>query len=388
MALERRVVLRLRDFPLCVAPRLRPLFAAPGSELWANADGAVRAGGAADLGCADCPGLPRCAGAPADYVERFGWEELVRPETRTARVAESVTDQQRPNTTAAMAFSWRGPRRVRCEDCGDGTHGKARSAEPCESTRVIRARLVEAARYRPAVVRLVGADLLAHPQAAALVFDALRLFPRVEVAAEASAAIDWTDLELRRIKELTRLDVALYGPDAVTHDAHCGIPGAFAATLRATTRLRDAGIPVGAYAILHDARLVPAFAEAWSAGRLPGEPRFRLSPRGSDLQALVQSARDLPAGAVRAALAAVLPRCLCEPAGLAADSPAAGSPASAVQQTIFGGRTFPYQPCGSDPIGAFEPCQEEAATCALTGCPGRAVGWQDTERSQRWSGSN
>src|SRR4030095_4329307 len=34
LALERRVRLQLRALPLCVAPRLRPLFAAPESELW------------------------------------------------------------------------------------------------------------------------------------------------------------------------------------------------------------------------------------------------------------------------------------------------------------------------------------------------------------------
>jgi MoaA/NifB/PqqE/SkfB family radical SAM enzyme len=383
MALQRRVTLRLREFPVCVAPRLRPLFAPPASEIWADAEGEARPPQAA-LGCADCPGLPRCAGAPPDYIERFGWEELVKPETRTARVIETVAEQRRPAAGDAMVFSWRGPHRVRCEECGDDGAGRAR--EPYESTRVIRARLVEAARYRPGLLRLVGADLLAHPRAAALIFDALRLFGRVEVAGEASAAVDWTDLELRRLKDLGRLDVALYGADAVSHDAHCGIPGAFAATLRAASRLQDAGIAVGAYAILHDARALPAFAAAWSDGRLPGAPRFRLSPRGTTLQELLRGAGALPAGAARAALLAVLPRCLRCGDELA--QPSEVPPVRLEQHTVFGGRTFPYQPCGSDPIGAFETCQEEAGVCAQAGCPGRATGWRDTERSQRWSGSN
>jgi len=387
MALQQRVALRFREFPICVAPRLRPLFAATDSELWAEVEGAPSAFPQRGLGCADCPGPPRCAGAPSDYIERFGWEELVVPETRTARVAESVVEQQkRPAAGAAMAFSWRGPHRVRCDECGDPAVG--RGCEPYESTRVIRARLVEAARYRPALLRLVGADLLAHPRAAALIFDALRLFARVEVAGEASAAVDWSDLDLRRLKDLARLDVALYGADAVSHDAHCGIPGAFAATLRAAARLQDAGIAVGAYAVLHDARSIPAYAAAWGEGRLPGAPRFRLSPRGTTLQELLQGARSLPAGAVRDAVLSVLPRCLH-----GGDPGASGERGSTLavrldQETVVGGRTFPYQPHGSDPIGAFETCQEEAGACAQAGCPGRAAGWRDTERSQRWSGSN
>ena len=172
-----------------------------------------------------------------------------------------------------------------------------RRAPPPESTRVVRARLVEAARYRPSVLRLVGADLLAHPQAALLIYDAVRLFPHVEVAGEASAVVDWSDLDLRRLKDLRRLDVALYGPDAATHDAHCGIPGAFAAMLRGVERVRaETTIAVGAYAIVHEARWIPAFAAAWSSGDLPGAPRFRLSARGSSVEELVQCAQALPPG--------------------------------------------------------------------------------------------
>ena len=81
--------------------------------------------------------------------------------------------------------------------------------------------------------------MLAHPQSALLVYDALRLFRRVEIAGEASPVVDWSDLDLRRLKDLQRMDVVLYGPDAATHDAHCGIPGAFAAMQRGVERLRS-----------------------------------------------------------------------------------------------------------------------------------------------------
>ena len=62
-ALQRRVRLRLRDLPLCVAPRLRPLFAAPDSERWVLPDGGLRARAEAGVGCATCPGSPHCAAA-------------------------------------------------------------------------------------------------------------------------------------------------------------------------------------------------------------------------------------------------------------------------------------------------------------------------------------
>ena len=281
-----------------------------------------------------------------------------------------------------MVFAWRGPHRVRCEACADVA---GEGAKAHESTRVVRARLVQAARYRPSRLRLVGADLLAHPQAPLLIYDAVRLFPHVEVAGEASAAVDWSDLDLRRLKDLRRIDVALYGPDAATHDAHCGIPGAFAATLRAFERLRrHAKIPVGAYAILHDARWVPALAEAWDRNALPGEPRFRLSAKGSSLDELARCARELPSGRTRSALLRVLPRCLCEQQGLAVEDGAAGGSAAA-ERAIHCGRSVPYRPCGSDPVGAFETCLEGAESCVASGCPGTAVGWQSTARSKRWT---
>ena len=387
VALQRRVRLRLRDLPLCAASRLRRLFAAPESEVWVMADGSVRARAGVGAGCATCPGLPQCAGAPPDYIARFGWEEFRDPIADALRVHESVTDQQRPSAAAPLIFAWRGPHRVRCESCGDAP--TAGTLQPHESTRVIRARLVEAARYRPAVLRLVGADLIAHPQAAALIFDALRLFPHVEVAGEASAAVDWSELDLRRMKDLKRLDVAFYGPDAATHDAHCGIPGAFAATLRAVERVREhARIPVGAYAVVHDARWVAAFADAWNGGALPGSPRFRLSARGGSLDELVDCARAM-AGPARAALTDVLPHCLCERTGLISAghaAPAAGGAPTA--QRIDSGRSVPYDPCGSDPIGAFERCAGGTETCAFSGCPGTALGWHSTARSERWSGSS
>ena len=384
VALERRVRLRLRDLPLCVAPRLRPLFAAPDSEVWLTPEGAARSRATPAVGCATCPGWPRCAGAPVDYVSRFGWEEFVDPSTTVLRLREAVAEQQAGRATAPLAFAWRGPQRVRCAACGDA----AGDAPAADATRAIRALLVQAARQRPSVLRLVGADLLAHPQAAQLLYDAVRLFPRVEVAGEASPVADWSDLDLRRIKDLLRFDVALYGFDAATHDAHCGIPGAFAAMLRAVTRLRTrTPIQVGAYAIVHDASQVAAFAEAWQRGELPGEPRFRLSGRGGSLDELADCASALPPGKARTALLSVLPRCVCDAAGLVVEDDALARRGmdAAEQQRMQWGRSVAHHPCGSDPLGAFEACRDSAGTCTASGCPGIAVGWHSTARARRWT---
>ena len=381
IALQRRARLVIRDVPVCVAPELRRLFAGPDGEIWLTSDGRVGARLEGGPGCPSCPGASSCVGVPTDYVSRFGWEEFADSGTSALRMQDDVAAQQNVRPSGTMVFSWRGPRRVRCEACAD----EHPSPGP-ESTRVVRARLVDAARHRPAVLRLVGAELLAHPSAAALVFDALRLFPRVECAGEGSTLVGWSDVDLRRLKDLHRLDVALYGPDATSHDAHCGIPGSFAATLRGVARLREqTSIAVGAYAIVHDAGVVHRFSDAWSRGELPGPPRFRLGARGASLDELLECARELPPGAARSALLAVLPHCLCEEAGMAAEDRAGDGSAerAAASFAVAFGRRVDSVPCGSDPIGAFTSCSDERP-CAVIGCPGTALGWHWGARSERW----
>ena len=379
VALERRVRLALRDLPLCVAPRLRPLLAAPESERWIADDGTSAPRGAHAPGCPSCPGAPYCAGAPLDYTARFGWEEFASRADTAARIAESVAEQREGSQSAPLVFAWDVPSRLACASCGE-----ASSSEAAESTRVVRARLVTAARHRPATLRLVGSDILAHPEASKLIYDAARLFARVEVAGEASAVAEWSDLDLRRLRDVQRFDVALYGPDAAAHDAHCGIAGGFAATIKAAQRLRaKANLRVGSYAILHDARAVAAYAAAWDDGQLPGEPRFRLAASGGSLDELIDAARALPAGRARRALLAVLPRCLTADI----DDAAPASDATLAQQRLHHGRIQPYEPCGADPLGAFAPCESSGDTCGVTGCPGRALGWHSTARSQRWGSS-
>jgi MoaA/NifB/PqqE/SkfB family radical SAM enzyme len=381
VALGRGLRLSIRDVPVCAAPRLRPLFARPGTEAWVTARGVLATRGEDAVGCARCVGSPACAGVPLDYVARFGWEEFAEAEPAALRVGESVATQQAPRRSDAMALSWRGPRRVRCDACAD--HPGEGWGGPPESTRAIRARLVEAARYRPAVLRLVGADVLAHPAAALLLFDAVRLFPRVECAGEASAIAGWSDLDIRRLKDLQRIDVALYGPDAGRHDGHCGIPGAFAATMRGVERLRAlTPVAVGAYAVVHDARSIPLFADAWGRGELPGEPRFRLAAHGGSLDDVLACARAMAPGPARSALAAVLPRCAGARHAAADDGPRT-EPRSWI--TVAAGRRTDHVPSGSDPTGTFTNCRDDGEPCAVAGCPGAAAGWQRPTRVEQWT---
>ena len=403
-SLRRKTMLVLRDFPLCTAPRLAKLLAPRGSERWlyptsetvTTAQRYERTGvtGAADpAGCEECPGAPVCAGAPIDYVARFGWDELAESAIGELRLSESVKRQQAAATSVPIVFSWRSPRRIRCDACTEGsggklTHGSRDQGE--EMARRIRAHLVAAAKYRPQRLRLVGADLLSHSKAASLIFDAVRLFPAVEVACEASPVIEWSNLELRRLRGLHRFDIAFYGADAPRHDAHCGIPGAFAAAMEAAERLRGEEIEVGAYAIIHNAEDVADFADAWQSKTLPGTPRFRLSQRGGDIDDLIECLHRLAAGPAHEALAKLLPQCELARRGFniaaeATDRTHEIDPDRFPMRSIRDGRSSECRPSGSDPIGAFSQC--DVNECVAAGCPGLAHGWQYTQRTNQWNKS-
>ncbi len=384
VALDRRARVTLRDFPLCVAPRLRPLFARAGSEIWLGEEStATPATG--DRLCPRCPDAVRCSGVPMDYVERFGWEEFREPAVEAARVSLSVKAARKEDAGPAMVLGWQGPNRMRCAACAD--HTVDEPIKDGDSTRRIRERLVHAARFRPSALRLTGAELLAHPRAPLLIQDALRLFRQVEIAAEASPIVEWTDVDLRRLKGLHRFDAVLYGPDATSHDAHCGIPGAFEGMMTGLERLYAiTRVPIGAYAILHDATSVLRYAAAWNAGELPGAPAFRLSPQGGSLDELVDVARQIEPGDVRSALLAVLPACLCERVGIELD-PAERQPQEP-EQTIRWGRSVDYEPASVDRRGSFGACDPSGESCGIHGCVGRAVGWRSTVRAERWLASS
>ena len=306
-AARRRRALTLHGLPACAAGR-----AAEGARV--DADEPL-IGGPAPLvslpGCALCPGGAACAGAPKDYVERFGWAEL-RSEERphsppppqpqdaaapppragrapATRVLVAARLAQRPSlygdpladapatVPRRLRVSFRGPSPVACPDCGD--HG-LRLHEP-EPTRELRRRLAAAAQEGAEILEIGGGMSLSHPEAIELLREAGALSARrVEAWGDGAALAEVPDRTLRRLKGVHRIDLALYGPDAPRHDAHAGRPGAFYATMRALAALHEAkpDLELGVYALLHNVEDLLDFDQAWQDGLLPFSPRYALSP--------------------------------------------------------------------------------------------------------------
>ena len=153
-------------------------------------------------------------------------------------------------------------------------------------------------------LRIADGFSLAHPHAAAMLRECLLLFDEVAVAGEASALATMDAGALYHLEGLSRVDAALYGPDAERHDAHVGRAGAFDATLSGLQRLHEAtGVPIGAYAVVHD----PDDAFAWDVtSALPAEAppptdhgcyfgdvlEPAVGPSGSDMRAMFESSSE------------------------------------------------------------------------------------------------
>jgi hypothetical protein len=413
------VELALHGFPWCAARRAEGCRASAPS--WLVADGAAWQALAQELGeaptngaCAGCPGTPLCAGAPADYVARFGSNEFrsedasaakralvtagaepeasvtppvprwgrspstrsrhVRAQARLPAHGDPLAERALRHHAEVLRVRFGAQARVSCATCGDGPE-----PGPPEPTRLIRLRLVRAAQEGARTLRVASAASLAHPSAAELLRETTLLaFERVEICGEGSALGAMSDAACYPLAPLARVDVALYGPDAEEHDAHMGAPGALADTLAGLERVaRVAGCAVGSFAVLHDEHQVAAYARAWQLGTLPGAPAFRLSPRGGSLAALAAAARGLPERASALALARVLPRCLFAPEGA---EPAA--PSSEGGGVHFGDGVDPsVLPSGSDIHGMFRPC-----VCGPElerHCPGLALGWSADVEGER-----
>ncbi|MBK9644806.1 MAG: radical SAM protein [Deltaproteobacteria bacterium] len=306
-AARRRRPLTLHGLPACAAGR-----AAEGVRV--DADEPL-IGGPAPLvnlpGCARCPGGSACAGAPQDYVERFGWAEL-RSEERphsppppqaqeaaapppragrapATRVLVASRLAQRPSlygdpladapvvVPRRLRVSFRGPSPLLCPDCGD----HPLSLPTFEPTREIRRRLAAAAQEGAEILEIGGGMSLAHPDVIELLREAGALSARrVEAWGDGAALAELPDKVLRRLKGVHRIDLALYGPDAPRHDAHAGRPGAFFATMRALAALHEAKpeLELGVYALLHNLTDLLHFDQAWRDGLLPFSPRYALSP--------------------------------------------------------------------------------------------------------------
>lgn len=408
----------VHGFPTCMSPALAPYFLPVGSVVhalpveapWPFLRPRVEAPTSAP-GCPRCPGPPACAGPGIDYVERFGRDEVdsldaprsnpgkvpptplaggdVRPPPRDGRVpptrvefpqiaarlpslgGDPLVMYARQPVGSMLRFVFVAPSRVGVPHLGD----RPGPAAP-ETTRRARIRLVKAAQHGVKRLRIASAGSLAHPEAGALLREATRLeFDIIEVAGEASALDDMTDIQLRRLRGLTRLDVALYGPDADTHDAVMGRPGAFDATMRGLDRLGTLvpNIRIGAYAILDGPAHLRAFAEAWDFGDLPGDPQFRLSPGGGDLDALAAAAAELSEGPARDAIASVLPVALLPRSGVR----------PAEQATAAWGDlpSALAAPSGSDRFGCYTYRPPSADEAVVDACPGYAAGWRSKEVS-------
>lgn len=365
-------------------------------------------------GCTRCPGQPVCCQAPSDYTRRFGRNEIdgesnrffnpgtlpptpvaggdTKPPGRAGRnppmrlsyvraaaalpslSGDPLAAVQKQQITDTLRTVFLAPSRV-----ADPTLGDHPGPTEPESSRDIRIRLVKIAQHGVRTVRIASAGSLAHPGAAEMLREATRLeIPRIEVAGELSAFATLGDMELRRLRGITRIDAALYAADADAHDKIVGRPGAFEATMRALDRLGTLvpSLQLGVYGVLTGPEHLLAFAEAWDAGDLPGEPFFRLAPGvpgRSDLLALARTADSLPAGLARDAIAAVLPLKIF---------PREGVLPAAEAQTAWGELPAHFaNPSGSDRFGCYTARLAHEGGPQPGDDPGYAVGWTlDGER--------
>lgn len=357
-------------------------------------------------GCGRCPGPPVCGGAPADYVRRFGRTEIdsesnaVRavgtlpptprldgsvypppragrfPASRLAYVRKAAQLPSLADDPLVMVPRGAPPHAIRVvflapSKVADPSLGDRPGPEVAEPTRAVRIRLVEAAQHGAKVLRIASAGSMAHPEAPALLREAVRLqFDQVEVAGELSALSTLADLKMRRLRGLTRLDAALYSPDPAEHDRIVGEAGAFEATLDLLDRAAGLvpGLAIGTYAVLRSERDVEGFAQGWADGTLPGEPFFRLAPVGGSLRGLAEIAKGIGDDAVQDALAAVLPVALLPRRDDLVPAPAAQRAFGAIPEAFS-------RPSGSDRYGCYADRLSDPQTPQPGSCPGYAEGW-------------
>ena len=417
-AVRRDMGIGLEGFPRCSAPvgsDRRVLSGAlrwvlPAGEGWEQMRSLLQPQTVAS-GCGRCPGSPECDGAPLDYVQRFGWDELrsesvskIRgrapradpedwspgkgtppdppgragrsPATRLRAVHTQVRRGDLGGDPLAGIQAIAAPKQIRVvflapSRVADPVLGDAaNSPEEAEPTRAARVRLVQAAQEGASILRVASAGSFNHPRAFPLLRDAARLsFERVEAAGEVSVLGEWSNAQLRRLSVLGRVDAALYGPDAHSHDAVLGREGSFEATIGGLERLAKlAGAEVGAYGILRAPEELMPFVEAWTRAELPGQPAFRLAPEGGGLQALAELASELPEGVARTAISKVIPPCLLE-------RPESVQPAEAARAAWSRGVDPHFAPSASDRFGTYSPCPHAAKCSAAARCPGLADGW-------------
>lgn len=405
----------VEGFPRCAAPAAAAQRVQAGEVLWSlpDAEGWTWLAPhyeppADERGCAGCPGPPECGGAPVDYLRRFGRTEIdsestVRRHPGTLPPTPNAGGDTPPPPRAGrfpasrLAYARLGARLPSLggdplapmvpEPVDDAVRivfaAPSRPSDPAlgdkpdpgrpESTRDIRVRLVQVAQLGAPTLRIASAGTLAHPDCASMLREATRLeFDHVEVAGEGSALDAVRDMDLRRLRGISRIDLALYAPDPAGHDAVVGVDGAFDATLRVLDRLGNLvpSLRIGCYAVLRDPAHLHDFAEAWDLGDLPGDPWFRLAPTGGSLTALAAAAEALPDGPAREAIAAVLPVRLFGRPDHVLPAPEATVAWGALASVHL-------KPSGSDRFGCYTERPGSPRQPAPGGCPGIAVGWTE-----------
>ncbi|MFO0683595.1 MAG: hypothetical protein U0234_16170 [Sandaracinus sp.] len=369
-AIRARIALFVHGYPSCVAPRLearvRPSSDRSHRFVSDDAWDAVARAYAVTYGarCPGCPGAPRCDGAAAEYVARFGAAELLSEMPREPRPTEPAPSEGAPSSVAPRAgraptTRLRDVRAVvrRAAVQGDPLIDRPRSVPPVlrvslapaeTTTRVLRARLLRAAQEGAPIVRVSGG--LDHPSLAALLREAARLpGPEVEVAGDLAPLGALADAQIFELQGIVRALAAVFAPEDLERTR---------AILERLSRIaKIAGQP---YVVLRSHDEAPRWAAPFEA--LEGEPFVRLAGAGS-LSALAAYARALPTSRWRTALARVLPRT----SDLVVDDV---PPADAAPPAFVDGVST-SAPVGDDePFGAFDPCD-----CGRPHCPGRPRRW-------------
>ena len=347
-----------------------------------------------------------CAGAPSDYVARFGaWEFLSeRADQRTLtgptptprerpkpgenvlppaprgarspgtrlRVArglaanaeldgDPVVPRGEPRVEPSIRTRWQGATRLA------PTLADAPSAAS-ESTRIVRQRLVQVAQYGAKRLRVTGDSILTHPAALDLLAELPRLgIAELELCTEGSVLAELSAAGLQALSCFQHIYVPLFAATPAGHNARVLQLDAFERTLGGAEVLsRDYGTRVSAFGVVASADDAEAFAEAWAQGTLPGEPLFRLSERGSSLDALVDTFTRLTHAPSKQALGRLLPACL---GGERHEQ----APQSEELEPEFTHTLTAREASACDRLGRFRPC-----SCGNAGCPGVALGWSST----------
>jgi len=97
---------------------------------------------------------------------------------------------------------------------------------------------------KPGVLVLTGGDPLKRPDLFTLIGTAVRRQLSVAITPSVTPLLTTSAIQRLAAAGVSRIALSLDGPDAATHDAFRGTPGAYAATLEAIAAVRAAGVPL------------------------------------------------------------------------------------------------------------------------------------------------